>query len=156
MFREMRRKKQQLDQAVCEQLLSETPRGTLAVLGDEQYPYTVPLNYVYHQGKIYFHSATSGHKLDAIEAHDKASFCVLSEGRLEEGSWWYHFDSVIAFGRIRRLTSEKEIVGALRLLGAKYFPNGYDIEGDIERNLARVAVLELSIEHLTGKHVQEK
>ena len=156
MFREMRRHKQQLAEDECITILAQAPRGVLAVLGDDGYPYTVPLNFVYSDGKLYFHSAVSGHKLDAIAACDKCSFCVLDEGVQQEDDWWYHFNSVVAFGRIRRLEDEKAIVAALRKLGNKYFPQDYDTEGDIARNLKRVAVLELTIEHLTGKHVQEK
>ena len=156
MFRSMRRYKQQLSKEECEGLLAVAPRGVLAVLGDEGYPYAVPLNFVYDNGSIFFHCATEGHKLDAILSCDKASFCVLDEGRQEEGEWWLHFNSVIAFGRVRRVEDENVIHDALQKLGAKYFPQDYDIEADIARNLSRVAILQLSIEHLTGKHVREK
>jgi nitroimidazol reductase NimA-like FMN-containing flavoprotein (pyridoxamine 5'-phosphate oxidase superfamily) len=126
------------------------------VHGDDGYPYTVPLDFVYEDGCMYFHGAKSGHKLDAIRRDDKVSFCVLSEGVKEENDWWYHFNSVVVFGRIRRVTDKDAMVTALRKLGAKYFPSDYDTEGDIARSFARVAVLELSVEHMTGKNVQEK
>ena len=155
-FRQMRRFKQQLSRDECERILERCPRGVLSVLGDGGYPYGVPLDYLYEDGKFYFHCATTGHKLDAIAACDKANFCVIDEGRKEEGDWWWHFNSVIAFGRIRRVEDADEIVSLLRKIGDKYFPADYDIEADIERNLRRVAILELSVEHLTGKHVREK
>lgn len=156
MFREMRRHNQLLEKSVCEGILASAPRGVLAVLGDEGYPYAVPLNFVYDHGKIYFHGAVTGHKIDAITACDKASFCVLDEGRRQDGDWWYHFNSVVAFGRIRRLTDKDAMMDALHKLADKYFPEDYDTEGDIARSFARVAVLELTVEHLTGKHVREK
>ena len=56
MFRPMRRFKQQLTMERCEEILQKGSYGVLAVLGDEGYPYTVPLNYHYHNGKIFFHS----------------------------------------------------------------------------------------------------
>lgn len=152
----MRRIKQQLSQDECEQILERCPRGVLSVLGDDGYPYGVPLDFVYEDGRFYFHCAVTGHKLDAIAACDKASFCVIDEGRKEKGDWWWHFNSVIAFGRIRRVEDADEIVCLLHKIGDKYFPADYDIEADIERNLRRVAILELSVEHLTGKHVREK
>lgn len=155
MFREMRRFSQKLDVRECEELLRDEKRGVLAVLGDEGYPYAVPLNFVYADGALYFHSAREGHKLDAIMAHDKVSFCVHDQGVLEEGSWWYHVRSVIAFGRIERLQDQEQIVRALRMLGRKYFPPEEDVDADIAKNLRRVAVLRLSIEHLSGKHVRE-
>ena len=65
-FRPMRRFKQQMTNEECIALLRKAPRGVLAVLGDGGYPYTVPLDFVYDDGKIYFHCAKEGHKLDAI------------------------------------------------------------------------------------------
>ncbi|MBQ9616719.1 MAG: pyridoxamine 5'-phosphate oxidase family protein, partial [Oscillibacter sp.] len=67
MFREMRRHGQQLPESECAEILRREPRGVLAVLGDDGYPYTVPLDFVYEGGKLYFHCAGEGHKLDAIK-----------------------------------------------------------------------------------------
>ena len=77
MFQEMRRKKQQLSDAACMELLEQCTSGVLAVLGEDGYPYAVPLSYVYDGRNIYFHSATQGHKLDNIREHPQASFCVI-------------------------------------------------------------------------------
>ena len=76
-FRDMRRKRQQLSEAESIGILQKATSGTLALLGDNGYPYAVPISYVYHEGKLYFHSALSGHKVDAIRQCDKASFCVI-------------------------------------------------------------------------------
>lgn len=65
-FREMRRKKQALSQQEIAQILQQETSGVLALIGDEVYPYAVPISYVYDGEKLYFHSAKSGHKLDAI------------------------------------------------------------------------------------------
>jgi hypothetical protein len=151
----MRRFGQQLPLSACEEILANEKRGVLALLGDESYPYALPLNYVFDNDALYFHSAVEGHKIDAIASHDKASFCVYRQGEREEGDWWYHVYSVIAFGRIRLVEDEGEKLDALRLLGKKYFPPAVDIEADIARNRTRVAVLKLEIEHMSGKHVRE-
>ena len=68
MFREMRRKKQQLSERDSKDVLLRRTFGVLAVTGDEGYPYAVPLSYVFDEkaNKIYFHCAKSGHKLDAL------------------------------------------------------------------------------------------
>ena len=58
-FREMRRKKQELSQKEVEGILHKGTSGVLALLGDNDYPYAVPISYVYDDGKIYFHSAKS-------------------------------------------------------------------------------------------------
>ena len=155
MFRKMRRFGQQLDEKRCIEILKNEPRGVLAVLGDEGYPYTIPLDFVYDEGKIYFHSAVEGHKIDAIQGYNKASFCVLDKGIRENGDWAYYFDSVVAFGRIKIVEDKNIAEEKLRLLGLKYFPTAEMVERDMEKNAKRALVLELSIEHMTGKHVHE-
>lgn len=156
MFRDMRRFKQQLSAKECEQILREGKRGVLALSGDEGYPYAVPMDYVYDSGCLYFHSALQGHKIDAIHACDKASFNVLSEPQAADDGWSYFFDSVTLFGRVRVITDEAQRTDKLRLLGNKYFPSEEMTESDIQKNAARCAVLELKIEHMTGKHVHER
>ena len=155
-FRPMRRFKQQLTNEECIALLQKGPRGVLAVLGDSGYPYTVPLDFVYDNGKIYFHCAKEGHKLDAIRSCDKVSFCVLSEGVKEPDSWWYHFESVVCFGRMHIVEDPAQKNAFLRLLGAKYFPQDYDIDADMAQDAPNAFVLELQIEHMSGKRVREK
>lgn len=154
MFRDMRRVNQQISQEECEKLMRDAKRGVLAVLGDEDYPYTIPLNYVYDDGHIYFHSAKEGHKLDALRKHDKVSFCVLSDGVQEENDWWYHFISVIAFGRIREIENDDERDKYLRLLGNKYFPSAEHLEKEMKL-APKVVMLDLKIEHVTGKRIKE-
>ena len=160
MFREMRRKAQIAAQEECVQILRNGKRGVLAVLGDDGYPYTVPLDYFYddsqEEGQIYFHCALSGHKMDAIRACVKVSLCVLSDGVQEENDWWYHFTSVVVFGRIRQEEDPKERDRCLRMIADKYMPNQEMIEEDMRKNAARAAILVLTIEHMTGKHVKEK
>ena len=155
MFREMRRFKQQLSEEECVEILKTQPRGVLAVLGDGGYPYTVPLDFVYDDGKLYFHCAKEGHKMDAVRSCDKVSFCVLDEGRQEENDWWYHFRSVIVFGRIRVLEDREEILEKVHMLGAKYFPSEEYNQKELKESGARVACMELNIEHMTGKRVRE-
>ena len=156
MFREMRRHKQTLTREACEEVLASAQRGVLSVLGDDDYPYGVPLDYVYGDSRIYFHCARVGHKIDATRAHDKASFTVLDDGVRNEGEWWLNFRSVICFGRVRRVSDEQKIMEALHAIADKYFPEDYDAEADIARNLARVEILELEVEHMSGKAVREK
>ena len=49
MFREMRRFKQQIPNEECIEILKSEPRGVLSVLGDEGYPYGVPLDHWYSE-----------------------------------------------------------------------------------------------------------
>jgi len=155
MFRPMRRHRQQLSQEECLEILHRENSGVLALLGDGGYPYTVPLNYVYHEGKIYFHSARTGHKIDAMANSDKASFCVIGEDRVVEEKLTDYFKSVVVFGRIRLLTEQEEMVEALRLLGFKYSSNVPLVEREARGSLDQVACLELTVEHITGKEAME-
>ena len=107
-FREMRRKRQQLSNDESVAILEKATAGTLALLGDEDYPYTVPISYVYYDGKLYFHSALAGHKVDAIRKCDKASFCVIEQDDVQPKKYTTFFRSVIAFGRIHIIEDEQE------------------------------------------------
>lgn len=156
MFRKMRRFKQQLTEEACIKILQLQKRGVLAVCGDEGYPYAVPMNFVYDNGCIYFHSALQGHKIDSIRAHDKGSFNVLSEPMKADDGWSYYFDSVTVFGRLSEITEEAIKTDKLSLLGNKYFPTQEMTRSDIEKNGSHCTVIELKIEHMTGKHVHER
>lgn len=156
MFREMRRHKQQLDKGICKEILRTSPRGVLSVLGDDGYPYGIPLDFTYEDGRLFFHCARQGHKIDAIKSLDKACFTVLDEGRRNEGEWWLCFNSVVCFGRMRMVEDDSLRRKALLAIGDKYFPEDYDTEADIARNWKNVCILELTIEHMSGKFVREK
>jgi len=155
-FRPMRRSGQQLPEGECLEILTDGYRGFLSVIGEGGYPYCVPINYVFADGTIWFHSALTGHKLDALQACDKACFTVLAEPVREPGDWWYHVRSVICFGRVKMISDEQERLVRLRQLGEKYFPEGYDIAGDLVKNGPRAAVLGFTIDHMSGKRVKEK
>lgn len=156
MFRKMRRIKQQLSDNECIQILQDESRGILSVLGENEYPYGIPLNYLYHDNKIIFHSALEGHMNDSIKKHEKVSFCVINKGEKVENQWWYIFKSVILFGKIKEITDENERKNKLRILGNKYFPSEDYTEDEITKAFERTLVLEMSIEHMTGKIVTEK
>ncbi|MDW7728982.1 MAG: pyridoxamine 5'-phosphate oxidase family protein, partial [Bacillota bacterium] len=79
MFRKMIRVRQMLSIDDTIAVLNRCTNGVLACSGDESYPYAVPLNYVYHDHKIYFHCAKAGHKIDAITKNPKVSFAVVDQ-----------------------------------------------------------------------------
>ena len=152
----MRRFRQQLTESECYAILSMGTSGTLALLGDNGYPYAVPISYVYADGKLYFHSARMGHKIDAIRQHDKASFCVIAADDIHPSEFTTYFRSVIAFGRIQIIESEDERMYAASLLGARYNPgDDTGLQKELEKGLSHMLVLRLDIEHLTGKEAIE-
>lgn len=152
----MRRLRQQLSDEETIGILQRATSGTLALLGDNGYPYAVPISYVYADGHLYFHSALSGHKVDAIRACDKASFCVIEQDQVHPKEYTTYFRSVIAFGRIHIVEDEEEKLAAARLLSNRYNPN--DEEGfrkELEKGFSRMLAIRFDIEHLTGKEAIE-
>lgn len=155
MFRDMRRFKQQLSEQECVDVLTHAPRGVLAVHGEDGYPYAFPMNYIYLDGKIYFHCAKTGHKLDALSSDDKVSFCVMNEGFRKSGDWALNIKSVVIFGCVKKIDSSQTAVEVVRRIGLKYYPTAEGVEDEIRKARAHVQILELSIDHMTGKLVNE-
>ena len=156
MFREMRRKRQLLSEVEAIAMLQSCTSGVLAVQGDDDYPYAVPLSFAYEDGKLFFHSATAGHKIDAINRNAKVSFCVIETDDIVQKTFTTHFRSAIVFGRARILTEDGEKRHALECLARKYSPHLLEAAGsEIERDWERVCAIELVIERMTGKAAKE-
>ena len=155
-FREMRRKRQLLSDEESIGILKNATAGTLALLGDNDYPYAVPISYVYHERKLYFHSALAGHKVDAIRNCDKASFCVIDKDDVQPEKYTTFFRSVITFGRIHIIEDEQEKQETARLLGNRYNPDQEEaLQKELEKGLARMVMIRFDMEHLTGKQAIE-
>ena len=155
-FRQMRRKGQELSVEENISILRKATAGTLALLGDNGYPYTVPISYVYADGKLYFHSALNGHKIDAIRNYDKASFCVIAKDDVQPEKYTTFYRSVIAFGRIHIIEDETEKLKTASLFGNRYNPNQDEaLQQELEKGLSRMLMIRLDIEHLTGKEAIE-
>lgn len=157
MFRDMMRFKQQLTKEECIKILKEEPRGVLSVLGDDDYPYGMPINQYYceEDGKLYFHSGMKGHKIDAMKRHDKASFCVYDNGFRREGEWALNIKSVIVFGRIEIIEDRDKIYDIARKLSYKFTDDETYIEKEIKYSGPRTLMLALVPEYMTGKIVNE-
>lgn len=139
-------------------MLERGTSGVLAVSGDDRYPYAVPLSYVYEDGKIWFHCAKSGHKLDAIAGNEKVSFCVIDEDQIVPEKFTTYFRSAIAFGRARRLEDPAQIREAVVKLAQKYSPDPAlreAMDREIDTEMPALAVVEISVEHLSGKEAIE-
>lgn len=156
MFREMRRKKQALSLEENIQVLNRGTSGVLAISGDNGYPYAVPLSYVYHENKIFFHCAKSGHKLDAIARNNKVSFCVIDKDQIVQEEYTSYFRSVIIFGKARILNDDIEKRRAIEALTVKYSPDQNESHRlqAIEKEYNIVCMIELTIEHMSGKEAR--
>jgi len=156
MFREMRLKNQSLSEAETDEMLRSCTSGVLAVTGDNGYPYAVPISYAYQNGRIYFHCAKTGHKLDGIKNNEKVSFCVTAADDVKAEAFTTFYRSAIVFGRARILTEDSEKKAALECLAEKYSP-GLFRQGQsmIEKEWNNVCVVEIDVEHKSGKAASE-
>ncbi|MBQ9326056.1 MAG: pyridoxamine 5'-phosphate oxidase family protein [Clostridia bacterium] len=157
MFREIARQKQAMSHEACLQLLRTQLRGVLSVLGDDGYPYGMPLNHFYREedGCLYFHTGRTGHRMDAIRQCNKASFCVIDEGRRIGQAWPLHFESVIVFGHIEMIEDQETIYGIARELSLRFTDDEEYIAREIAVSGPRTAMFRLVPEHMTGKRVTE-
>lgn len=157
MFREMMRKKQQLSQEECIALLQREWRGVLSVLGDDDYPYGMPIDHWYcpEDGHLYFHGGRMGHKIDAMRRHDKVSFCVYDEGFRREGEWALNIKSVIVFGRVKFVEDQQRAMEIARQLSYKYTDDTEYIEHEIAAAGKHTLCFELIPEYITGKITNE-
>ena len=156
MFRKMRRYGQALSREECIDILKNASHGVLALHGDDDYPYAVPMSYVYENDKLYFHGARSGHRMDSVMKDEKASFCVVSADDVIPEEYATYYKSVIVFGRIRALTGKDEIISSAETLAEKYNP-GDTPEGrlsEIDKEFSRLAMFEMTVEHMTGKQAR--
>ena len=150
MIRAMRRKRQELTYSEAEEILKRGKTGVLAVMGDDDYPYAVPLHYFYCDGKIYIHGAKAGHKFDAIKNNPKVSFCVIDKDEVVPEKASNNFRSAIAFGKARIIENEEEIIETARKIGLKYTTTDV-VEKEIKNLFRALATFEITVEHLTAK-----
>ncbi len=158
MFRNIVRAKQALPEDECIAILKKELRGVLSVLGDNDYPYGMPLNHYFNEedGKLYFHSGKTGHRIDAIKRHPKASYCVYDEGTRGNGNWYLTFKSVIVFGRIEIIEDREKIYDIARKLSRKFTNDEEYIENEVKNSGPGTLMFALVPEHMTGKRVTER
>lgn len=157
MFRELSRKKQQLSQKESIDILKTEPRGVLSVIGDDGWPYGMPMDHWYNEadGCLYFHSGKKGHRPDAMARCDKASYCVMDQGVRKGDDWFLTFRSVIVFGRLQIVEDHAEAMAITRQLSLKYTQDEAYIDWEIRQSGAHTLVFRLVPEHITGKTVKE-
>ena len=157
MFRDIVRFKQKISQEECIEVLTNEVRGVLSVNGDDGYPYGSPINHWYdpESGNIYFHGGLKGHKVDAMKADDKVSFCVYDQGYRKEGDWALNIKCVIIFGRIEFVDDQDEKDKACLALCYKFTDDKEYIDDEFRRSMNHTLVFKLIPEHMTGKLVNE-
>ena len=157
MFRRMRRFNQALSDEECKSILKTEKRATLAVNGDDGYPYALPVDFYYDEedNKIYIHSAKAGYKLECIERSDKVCIMTHNKGEQKE-DWSYHVKSVILFGRANLMEDTQEKRIKAKAFGVKYYPSEEEVEVELNKDYNRMNLIEITIEHMSGKRVHER
>lgn len=150
MEHKMRRFRQQLPIEETKEILYNGRECVIAVSGDDNYPYAIPINYVYDGEHIYLHSAKQGHKIDALKRNPKMSLCVVAQGDVVPKEFTTYFRSAIVFGRARLVEEDDEKVEALWKLSRKYCGD-LDATAEIAKFLKAVAIIEITIDSLSGK-----
>ncbi len=156
MEKKMRRFKQMLSEEENIQILRSTTSGVLALCGEDMQPYGVPLSHVYDNGKLYFHSALSGHKIDLINENVNASFTVIAKDEIHPETYTTYFRSVIVFGKILIIKDDVEKKRVLEILGRRCNPSDDEsLREEIRKGFDRCLAIEMTIERTTGKQAIE-
>lgn len=158
MFRKMRRFKQEVSKEECVAILNSEIRGVLSLIGDDNYPYGVPVDFYYdlNENAIYIHGAKEGHKIDSIKNNNKVCFTTYNKGFLKEGDWALNSTSVIIFGKAELINDINIAEDKCRKLALKIYPNKEEIEDEIKSAIDRVQLIKINIEHMSGKLINEK
>ena len=158
MFRPIRKKKNQISDEAAKELLRTSRRGVFAVNGDDGYPYAIPINFLYDEDaqKIYFHGSRAGHKVDSLRACDKVCFTVYGNETIKDEPWAPYMQSLVVFGRCRLLESGEESLALVKRFAMKYYPDESLVDIEIAEGGKAVQMYEITIEHYSGKEVQER
>lgn len=150
MFKTLKRQDRALSNEETTELLRNGKYGVLSLLGEQGYPYGVPIHYVLHDNCIYFHSSAQiGHKAEAIKENAKASFTRIET---EDG---IKSKSVICFGKVIMVKEKRQMV--LEKMVERFVPEqGWEqAKKGIPYALDQVSAYAFQIEHQSGKWIDK-
>lgn len=152
MFKEMRRKDKEMDKNSVIDIVKNGKYGIMSTVGDDGYPYGIPLNYVYIDNNIYFHCAPEGHKINNLKYNEKVSFCIVELAEILPEKFTTKYRSAVIFGKAREVLEEKEKKKAFMELIHKY-SNEYTEAGEryIDKSMDAAKIFKIEIEDIKGK-----
>lgn len=158
MFRKVRKIKNEIEIGDCYKLLSENKRGVISFNGENNYPYSIPINYYYDEdeNRLYFHCGKKGYKIDCINNDNKACFVTYGNETLSEDGWSYYVSSVVIFGKTKIVEDRDIILENIKKFAMKYYPNEKEADEEIKEGINAVSMFVLDIEHISGKRVRER
>jgi len=145
----MRRSEKEMSKEMTLALLSRGQEGVLGTIGDNGYPYTVVVNYVYLNDKIYFHSAKTGQKIDNIKYNNKVSFSVFDNVEVIGEELTTHYQSLVVFGKAKVIETRKDVL--LALVNKYANLDQEKVLKMIDKEINVTAIVEIEIDHITGK-----
>lgn len=156
MFREIKRRNRSLTEADAREILGRAEHGVMATLGEDGWPYAVPLNHVLAGNDLYAHCALKGHKLDNIAHEERVSFCAVASATVVPATFSTLYESAIVFGRASLVVDEAEKRVALKLLTDRFCGDRVEqldarFEEEMSQHGRGTAVIRIRIEHITGK-----
>ena len=152
MIHDMRRIDRKVGEAEAREIMARAGHGFLATVGEDGWPYAVPVNHVLDGDTLYFHCALSGHKLDNLGHEPRVAYSAVASERIIPESVTTHYESAIAFGRAELILENGERRRALEALAHRFSAAHPEaIAREMTENFERTAVIRLRIEHLSGK-----
>lgn len=150
----MRRKDRLIESRLeVEQVLREEELGYLATCGEDGQPMATPVNYIYEDGKIIFHCALAGRKLDNIKSNPKVGFTVTRDVEIDRVEMTTYYTSVMAEGEARVIEDAEGKKAAIAALTARLAAPG-EVCSDIEGR--RTCMVEICVDALSGKRNRPK
>jgi len=152
MGHDMRRRDRALTEAEAWEILARAEWGVLSTLGEDGWPYGVPVNHVVVGHRIYIHCAQAGHKLENLAFESKVSYCAVASSEIRPAELSTNFESAVVFGMGAVVTDDIEKRLALEALLSRFAPHHPEAGAEaMRKDFARTAVLRIIPERLTGK-----
>lgn len=153
MFTKMRRADRALDTAETQEILQQGSFGFLAMTGLNEYPYGIPLNYVYSENSIYVHAASEGHKLECLKSSNKVTFCVVGEATVLPDKFSTRYKSAIVYGTAHELKGDEKLEALIKLVHKYADSEDCVAKGKqyAQKDHGITAVLRIDIDYMTGK-----
>mgnify|MGYP003398166166 CR=1 FL=1 len=149
---EIRRKDRAISREEAIQILKNGQYGVLATMGEDGYPYGVPISYAYtDDGKLWIHGAKEGHKVNNLQFCPKVSFTVVGKTQVLPDKFSTLYESAVVFGEIHLCEGMDRMKGIMAIV-EKYSPD-YLSEGEAfaQKAMNAMHIYYIKIEAITGK-----
>lgn len=143
-----------LSQEKCKKMLPQQVYGRLATAGKDGMPYITPLNYVYINDSIYFHTGFRGKKINNINENPAVCFEISAPGNLyisdRACGFSMRYWCILVSGRAEPVTSPEEKADVLDALMKKY-ASRYEYSDPTDEEISKVNIIKINVENISGK-----